>query len=704
MSLFSTYRVRPASCWRLAKLLGVTLGLLAFGLVLPATSLADSPSAWTPHVWSDQQAQDLARMDLAGVAFANATDGWAVGISSDPVSQAPFGAIIATTDGGATWTEQNSGTAKPLSAVSFANALDGWAVGGSGSDNGTPVTGNVIIATIDGGLTWNVQTSGATADTVLTGVAFANASDGCAVGYNASGGVILTTTNGGAAWTARTSGTSADTLLTGVAFASDKDGWAVGRHSDLSGGVILATTDGGNTWRSQTPGTCPNLLGVAFADASHGWAVGDTYDASTFTFTGAILATSDGGAHWSAQDAGSSSILAAVACTDAGHAWTVGEGTILATANGGATWATQLSSNVASEFGVAFPQGSDGWAVGNGGTIWTGGFPLISLADASVNVGSPYVASGSFSDPTKDTWTATVDYGDSSGSQPLALNSDKSFALSHLYPGAGSYTVTVTVTAGDGAVGSTSAVVSVLNVAPSVGSITGPATAPPNTKVSFSSAFTDPGVLDKAVWNWGDGSTSAGTVTETNGSGSVAGSHVYTATGTYTITLTLTNKDGSVGTASTQCVVASPSATGYAAGIGWINSPAGAYPAKPTLKGKACFAFFASSGCKTKGPTACTDFDFCVAPLDFDSTSCDSLTISGAKVVYTGTGKLSCKGTYGFLVSAIDGKAAGGKQSTFRIKIWNKATGAVVYDTQRGAADSADPTTVLGGGCITVHS
>jgi hypothetical protein len=39
----------------------------------------------------------------------------------------------------------------------------------------------------------------------------------------------------------------------------------------------------------------------------------------------------------------------------------------------------------------------------------------------------------------------------------------------------------------------------------------------------------------------------------------------------------------------------------------------------------------------------------------------------------------------------------------FRIKIWHKATGAIVYDNQLGAADDDAPTTALGGGSIVIH-
>jgi hypothetical protein len=40
----------------------------------------------------------------------------------------------------------------------------------------------------------------------------------------------------------------------------------------------------------------------------------------------------------------------------------------------------------------------------------------------------------------------------------------------------------------------------------------------------------------------------------------------------------------------------------------------------------------------------------------------------------------------------------------FRIKIWDKSNGdAIVYDNQIGAGDDAEPTTLLGGGQVTIH-
>jgi hypothetical protein len=66
-------------------------------------------------------------------------------------------------------------------------------------------------------------------------------------------------------------------------------------------------------------------------------------------------------------------------------------------------------------------------------------------SSTTVIVGTAFSGNGSFIDPGADAWSATVDYGDGSGEQPIMLNPDKTFPLSHTYQTAGNYTVTVRV-------------------------------------------------------------------------------------------------------------------------------------------------------------------------------------------------------------------------------------------------------------------
>ncbi|HEX2076372.1 MAG TPA: DNA/RNA non-specific endonuclease [Longimicrobium sp.] len=85
---------------------------------------------------------------------------------------------------------------------------------------------------------------------------------------------------------------------------------------------------------------------------------------------------------------------------------------------------------------------------------------VAAFSGGTLLQGETYAAAGSFADPGADSWTATVDYGDGAGAQPLALGGN-GFSLSHTYAAAGTFTVTVRVTDSDGAVGVRTATVAV---------------------------------------------------------------------------------------------------------------------------------------------------------------------------------------------------------------------------------------------------
>ncbi len=226
------------------------------------------------------------------------------------------------------------------------------------------------------------------------------------------------------------------------------------------------------------------------------------------------------------------------------------------------------------------------------------------------------------------------------------------------------------------------------------------------TAVNASAAFLDANTADThtAIWNWGDGSVTQGTVTPANGSGTASGSHTYTAAGVYTVKLTVTDSSGLTGQAEFRYVVVYDASGGFVTGGGWINSPAGAYAADPTLVGKANFGFVSKYQKGATIPTGNTEFQFKVANLNFKSTAYDWLVVAGARAQYKGVGTINGSGSYNFMLTAIDGQASGGGGvDKFRIKIWSG--GGMVYDNQVGGdkSDTADPTTVIGGGSIVIH-
>lgn len=249
----------------------------------------------------------------------------------------------------------------------------------------------------------------------------------------------------------------------------------------------------------------------------------------------------------------------------------------------------------------------------------------------------------------------------------------------------------------------------VMNLPPKITSFTVP-TAPfaLSTPATTRVTFTDPGTLDThtVLWEWGDGATSAGTVTETSGSGSATGSHLYTRAGIYSVTVTVTDKDGGAAKLTAgDFVVAYDASTGFVTGGGWITSPRGAYTADPEVIGRANFGFVSKYQKGQSVPSGNTEFQFQVAGLTFKSKSYDWLVVAGARAQFKGSGTISGAGDYGFMLTAIDGQVnGGGGVDRFRIKIWDKATGAIVYDNQMTTDDNAAPTTSLGGGNIVIHN
>ena len=105
--------------------------------------------------------------------------------------------------------------------------------------------------------------------------------------------------------------------------------------------------------------------------------------------------------------------------------------------------------------------------------------PVVNAGpDANVVVGTPFTSSGSFTDENPPTATATVDYGDGAGPQPLTLTGS-TFSLSHAYATTGAKTVTVKVTDAFALSGTDTATVTVTNATPPLASSSVDAAAKP---------------------------------------------------------------------------------------------------------------------------------------------------------------------------------------------------------------------------------
>ena len=370
---------------------------------------------------------------------------------------------------------------------------------------------------------------------------------------------------------------------------------------------------------------------------------------------------------------------------------------------------TSAGSLAANGYGYGYGYGCPGY--GYGYCPPANAAPVVTAAaDQTSNEGELKSFNlGSFSDSNGNgPWEVTVTWGDGSPPEMFFRTSTGTLPQrAHTYAEDGTYTVTVRVEDAAGGSDTDTFQVTVGNLPPSCGPIVAPLVpVPVGTLVTATAPFTDPGVEDThtASMAWGDGTSSPATVVEANGSGTATATHTYTAPGVYTLTLTVTDDEGASGTCAYQFVVVFDPAAGFVTGGGWITSPPGAYTLEPTATGKATFGFVSKYHKGETTPSGNTEFQFKAGDLNFKSTSYEWLVIGGAKAMYKGSGTINGSGDYAFQLSAIDGdQPGGGGVDKFRIKIWDKTTGVVIYDNKLGAPDDADPTTALGGGNITIH-
>ena len=272
----------------------------------------------------------------------------------------------------------------------------------------------------------------------------------------------------------------------------------------------------------------------------------------------------------------------------------------------------------------------------------------------------------------------------------------------------GSFTATLTASDGLNTI-SSNATVTVSNVAPTLGAITIPTyLVPINTVINASAPFTDPGTLDShtAVWNWEDTTTSTGSISPITGSGTASASHSYALTGVYLVRLNLKDKDNASSNQSIfEFVVVYDPNAGFVTGGGSINSPVGAYVAKPTAIGSGKLGF--NTKYKKDGSLESeTEFELASVKFHFHSHDATWLVVSTPKAEFQGTGTVEgSTHHYGFTLTLIDGQATGGGGvDKFRLRIWDvDNANAIVYDNQMGAPVNANPTTPLSGGSIVMH-
>jgi len=242
------------------------------------------------------------------------------------------GNIVASANGGVTWQIRPSGTYNALKGIACLTSRDCVVVGGNGPDvwvgNGDEVehTGPAtILASTNGGASWSKRSSGTGSYTALYGIACPTSRDCLAVGGGAIGGAaILASTNGGTSWMRRSSGTVTYTALYGIACPTSSSCLAVG--SQEGEGTILASTNGGATWHNRA--SAIQALASITCPTSNDCLAGESAVAS-------FLVTADGGATWTSRSTGSDQLVFGFACPTSSSCLAVTEnGAILKSPDG----------------------------------------------------------------------------------------------------------------------------------------------------------------------------------------------------------------------------------------------------------------------------------------------------------------------------------------------------------------------------------
>ena len=246
--------------------------------------------------------------------------------------------------------------------------------------------------------------------------------------------------------------------------------------------------------------------------------------------------------------------------------------------------------------------------------------------------------------------------------------------------------------------------VAVNNTLPVINSVTGPvAPVAINTSINLDVLTTTNNIASAKII-WGDASTEQ---IISNPAANFTAAHTYYSPGVYTVRVAIS--DGCGNTSSEyqyQYIVVYDPNGGFVTGGGWINSPAGAYRSDVTMTGKAIFGFESKYQKGVTIPTGNTEFKFQAGSLNFKSSNYEWLVVSGSRAQFKGSGTINGTGSYGFMLTAVDGDLASPVTlDLFRIKIWDKANNdVIVYDNQYGAADNGALTTQIAGGSIIIHT
>ncbi len=304
------------------------------------------------------------------------------------------GLVLYTSDGGETWTEQETNTTGKIVELFFLDENRGWALAWS---EGLDFFGTYILNTTDGGENWAVEEY-RQENIFLYAIHFQDTLKGF-LGGNPGG--IFKTTDGGVTWdsVAIANAPFAYFPILEFNFFNDQYGFACGGAHDIAG-VTWKTTDGGDSWTPiDTAYTPPDeIWDIYFIDSANVIGVGGDPE----LFGVGILRSSDAGTSWDYYELGLIGMARAISFRTESECWSpvpIPESLILSTDTAN-TWTFYNAPDNARIYNLVFTDSLTGYAVGEEGVILKYKYPIVNSAVSKENmIVSEYILEQNYPNP-----------------------------------------------------------------------------------------------------------------------------------------------------------------------------------------------------------------------------------------------------------------------------------------------------------------
>ena len=272
--------------------------------------------------------------------------------TSDVIYSSGYGGrVIKSEDKGMTWIQLNTNVTEDLYGISFINADTGIVVGDEGS----------VLKTIDGGKTWNNIS-----DSNMFLLRCVSMITDNRVIVGGLRGELYVSNNAGENWDKITDPYLNVFSYSAIAYADSNNIFACGGYS-FTGSycTIVKSPDGGENWSLVYNNMHPIQLSGISANDEKVISVG---------FDGSIFSSNDTGSTWSKMSAGNTAVVLDVSALDSLNIITLTRSpttvnTLYKTTDGGKTWTDYTIPTNQPLFSLSFADNRNGMVVGGWGTI-----------------------------------------------------------------------------------------------------------------------------------------------------------------------------------------------------------------------------------------------------------------------------------------------------------------------------------------------